>query len=931
MSLIRLHSFICIVVLLTFNGLYAGTVQGVVSDASTGLAISSAQIYAMGYSPDGADSVFYSDVSGLDGKYTLANMMATSYVIWCVHPDYQHMKVRDVAVSENATLTLDFALDSLVHQDYDTHVSGMVYSTPELLPVLIPLPGATITLYNSEQRFATHSNNDGFYAFNNIPPGDYNLAAVAPNHQPYQSTDLIILQTGSRIENLDINLIPFPYPDTSVVSGTISDLSDNSPVYPAYITLIPLYYFLAECPLPVEPQIYAVINNPDGSYMVENIPPGDYMMICSAQLYKWQRIETVNLTDQGATVDFFLEKLNPALNNLISGTIYEYPTKGLVLPLVNAYLTCTDPNLERPDILHYCLSDGFGHYHFYDLDSGLGDLQFSKPGYQLLADTLKISSDTWLTDQDYWMKPLSPPLFGHITGNVHFDQLNKPVAGASISFLPKYTDTTETDAVYQTVTDMYGNYEMLLPEDEYIVSCQYCGPDGWYFYQEYYDDVQSIADALPVAVKARDVVTGIDFGIPYPAIVSNVTFTGNVSDQEGNPLANALVNVHPYDLSVRVYDAADNVYQTWTDDQGNYVLEINLYWFTIPTPVLGFIVSACKDGYLTEFYQEKKTAYEADILWALSDTTFTAIDFTLDNVGEIQAISGTISSEAGGTIFQAFVIGVHAASGEVVFTVSNYDGSYLLSGLQKGYYFLLFVASGYIPEFYDDVHRWEEATPVWVEGVISDINAILTPMPVFVGNPNGIISGRIYDQSGNPLAGAMVTLQLRNGLVTGYSMSDNNGMFQIPWENAGEYQITISKVNYSSYAAWITVNTQEPPPNSLIFTLERTFTHLPDRDSSNEENTLPTAYRLYRNYPNPFNPLTHICFDLPDKRNVSLVIYDILGHPVRELLNSVLPAGTYTYTWDGTDQHGHLISSGIYFYVLQTPAEKRVGKMILQK
>jgi len=97
------------------------------------------------------------------------------------------------------------------------------------------------------------------------------------------------------------------------------------------------------------------------------------------------------------------------------------------------------------------------------------------------------------------------------------------------------------------------------------------------------------------------------------------------------------------------------------------------------------------------------------------------------------------------------------------------------------------------------------------------------------------------------------------------------------------------------------------------------------------ENTLPAAYRLYRNYPNPFNPLTHIRFDLPDKRNVSLVIYDILGHLVRELLNSVLPAGTYTYTWDGTDQHGHSVSSGIYFYVLQTPAKQRIGKMILQK
>ena len=715
------------------------------------------------------------------------------------------------------------------------------------------------------------------------------------------------------------------------VQGTISDLSDNAPIHPAYITLIPLYYFQAESPLPPEVLIYSAINNTDGSYILENIPAGDYFMICSAQVYKWQRIEVVSVTDQETTIDFSLEKLDPSINNLVSGTIYEYPTRAKVLPLVNVYLTNSNPNMERPDILYHCLSDGFGHYQFYDIFTGLSTLELSKPGYQPLIDSLEVSSDTWLTDQDYWMEPISLPQFGRITGMVYFDKLNTPVAGALISFLPKYTDGTITDVLYQTRTDRYGNYKMLLPEGEYIVSCQYCGPEVWYFYQEYYDDAHTMTDASPVTVKTGEIVTDIDFGIPYPAVASNITFKGIVTDREGNALVNALVTVYHHDLTVRDYDTVENGYQTWTDDQGNYSLEINLYWFTIPTPVLGFIVSASKDDHQTEFYQEKKTAYEADVLWAFSDTTFTDIDFTLNPQNETHAISGTISSESGGTIFQAFVIGVNASSSEVVFTVSNNDGSYFLNGLQQGYYYLLFVAGGYIPEFYDNALTWEEATPVWVEGVVTDINAVLTPLAVFSGDPNGIFSGRVCDQNGNPLAGAMVTMQLRNGPLTGYAMSDHDGMFQIPWENSGEYQITISKVNYSSCSAWITVNAQQPPSDSLIFTLQKTFTNLPDRDHGNGENELPAAYRLYRNYPNPFNPITNIQFDLPEKKNISLMIYDILGHPVRELLNSVLPAGTYTYTWDGTDQHGHSVSSGVYFYVLQTPVERHVGKMVLQK
>ena len=161
-------------------------------------------------------------------------------------------------------------------------------------------------------------------------------------------------------------------------------------------------------------------------------------------------------------------------------------------------------------------------------------------------------------------------------------------------------------------------------------------------------------------------------------------------------------------------------------------------------------------------------------------------------------------------------------------------------------------------------------------------------------------------------------------------MTDNEGMFQIPWDTAGEYLISISKVNYSSYDTWINVNTEDAPATSLSFNLESTFTDLPE-PQDNQEQTIPSAYRLYGNYPNPFNPLTHIVFDLPQTEHASLVIYDILGHRIRELLSENLPAGKHTVTWDATDQRGIRVSSGIYFYILQTPSTRLVGKMILQK
>jgi protocatechuate 3,4-dioxygenase beta subunit len=1023
MSLLRLSfSIICICVLL-IPAAYAGNLQGVVVDAQDGTVIAGAQVVALTYTADG-DSLFYEAQTGNDGRYTINDMAPYSYVVWCQHPDYIQRKVSDFVVSDNANLALDFRLDRIHHPHHNTRLAGTVYSAPDMMPAVIPLAGAKVKLFNDAAWFETHSNNDGRYSFHNIPPGDYRLTATAPHHQPYEHVDIISVAEGDIIEDLDFYLVPLPYPNTSTVFGTITASNDDTPVYPAYVTLIPLYYALTDGPLPVDPEVYAVINNPDGSYIVENIPSGDYIMICSAQKYKWQRIEAVTLEDQEVKVDFFMEALDASVNNLITGTIYEYPARGHVLPLVNVYLTYIDPPIERPEILYHSLSDGFGHYQFYDLPSGKAALQFSKPGYELLMDTLDVAADTWLTEQDYSMKPLinadpivltgfvyentgsaqpvhpahiqlytinsagdqlrydtvnnpdgsyiirgirpgtytavcsamgyekeivpnlvlselqhtldfylkphGPNLFGKIQGRVHFDRLNQPVAGALINFLPKYIDLTGYDVAYYTTTNDDGTYEMMLPEDEYIVSCQYWSPEGWYFYQEYYDDVHSIADATPIKLKRGETVPGINFGIPYPAIVSSVTIKGHVSDDGGNALAQAMVNVRPFDLTVHAFSAADNVYQTRTDDDGNYVIEIDLYWLTIPTPVLGFIVSASKDGYMTEFYKERKTPYEADILWAFSDTTFSKIDFTLDPLNQVHAITGTVTSAAG-AIPHAFIIGVHASSGEVSFAVSGNNGDYRLGGLRRGYYFLLFVASGYLPEFYNNARVWEDADPVWVDGIVPNINAELTPMPSLSANINGVVSGRILDKDGNPLSGAMVTMQLRDGPVNAYGLSDSDGMFEMPWEDSGEYQILISKVNYSSYSAWIQVGQEGAPTNSLLFTLESTFTGLPDDGSGRVETTIPTAHRLYNNYPNPFNPLTNIRFELPQQQQVSLVVYNILGHRVRNLIFDTLPAGMHTVTWDATDQSGYQVASGIYFYVLQTPGTRLVGKMILQK
>ncbi len=99
-----------------------------------------------------------------------------------------------------------------------------------------------------------------------------------------------------------------------------------------------------------------------------------------------------------------------------------------------------------------------------------------------------------------------------------------------------------------------------------------------------------------------------------------------------------------------------------------------------------------------------------------------------------------------------------------------------------------------------------------------------------------------------------------------------------------------------------------------------------------EESLSPTAgFCLWQNHPNPFNPETEISFSLSEAAYVSLVVYNIFGQKVRGLVNVSLPAGSYAVTWDGTDNEGDALASGVYFCRLCAGRNASTLKMVLMK
>ncbi len=99
----------------------------------------------------------------------------------------------------------------------------------------------------------------------------------------------------------------------------------------------------------------------------------------------------------------------------------------------------------------------------------------------------------------------------------------------------------------------------------------------------------------------------------------------------------------------------------------------------------------------------------------------------------------------------------------------------------------------------------------------------------------------------------------------------------------------------------------------------------------NDDEVLPMDISLSQNYPNPFNPSTTIEYSVPINSHVRLTIYNIQGRTIATLVDGIKLQGQYEQTWNGTNELGSQVASGIYFYRLETSLNTKTKKMVLLK
>ncbi len=200
-----------------------------------------------------------------------------------------------------------------------------------------------------------------------------------------------------------------------------------------------------------------------------------------------------------------------------------------------------------------------------------------------------------------------------------------------------------------------------------------------------------------------------------------------------------------------------------------------------------------------------------------------------------------------------------------------------------------------------ELRYWTEA-PRTSELFVSDVDSI--------GLNQVLVS---FKDGDNAIAGALVTLT-KNGEVIEQTMTDGLGLaaVTIDFNVTDEFVLT-------AYKAGVVTRTKTLSPEIVL-------------DADDEGGTsLPQQFRLHQNFPNPFNPSTTIAMDLPRSARVTLTIVNVLGQIVRTAVAAEWSAGRHEIEWDGRDDGGAAVSSGVYFAVLRSEDFRAAIKMSLLK
>jgi hypothetical protein len=658
----------------------------------------------------------------------------------------------------------------------------------------------------------------------------------------------------------------------------------------------------------------------DGYYIIDSLPAGKY----AVYTYSDSIFLDILWNDKptwGETPDTVVVVLNDTTDNInfklpvggkitgrvtMPGASFSFVTVGAYDTLsYNEYYADVYIDFDSASYEIRQLPTGIYKVNIATYDSFAPEYYNNKTGWAS-ADPIRVKEDSITSNIDFTLA-----VGGKITGTVK-------LPGAS-SFLATViaTDTTTGDSYYGYMSNPSGDsatYEIVgLPTGTYKVDASASYSQG--YLGEYYNDKPDYESADTVQVSVGSTRSNINFTLALGGKITGTVKLPGASSVSASVWATDTTTGYPYwvDLSNPSGDSA--TYEIVGLPTGTY--KVNTY--------------NNSQRYLDEYYNDKPDYASADTIHVTEGSIRPNINFTL-TLGGI--IKGNVSSSAKGSLkgVCVYVFYTTDPTSYANYGYTNSSGNYRIAGLQSRYYKILAYGDTiYAPKYYNNKTSWSSADSVLV--TVSD-SVIGKNFTLGVG---GSISGHVYGDDAVPFSGATVTVSGYFDLypVERSKTTPADGSYKIGGLPTGYYEVkAFDGCKYIYYDNKPSSNLADSVyvtmPDSVI-NINFNFPTTAVEDENDQTTRRPAEFELSQNYPNPFNPGTKIEYALKKTGHVTLHIYNILGEKVKTLLDQDQHAGLYRIDWDGENDNGKPVSSGIYLYKLEVNGFSEAKRMLLLK
>lgn len=237
---------------------------------------------------------------------------------------------------------------------------------------------------------------------------------------------------------------------------------------------------------------------------------------------------------------------------------------------------------------------------------------------------------------------------------------------------------------------------------------------------------------------------------------------------------------------------------------------------------------------------------------------------------------------------------------------------------------------------WQDVPRYPNSGSVTFEAILTDdgnityqynsLDGLLTSCTIGIENEGGTVGLQVAHNQNYVTENLAVKIEH----PTVWLSADPHSGFIMPGSSS-DINVTFdaTQLDEGEYIGYLDIISNDPDEGSIA--VECTLIVAAQTGTEELSSIIPEKFALDQNCPNPFNPTTRITFALPVQSTVRLIIYDLLGRRVRELWAEELPAGYHAITWDGTNDKGRAVSSGVYLYRLVAGDFDHSRKMIMLK